>query len=139
MPGADPLQHFIDAQDPIYGQVLEELRRASKTSHWMWFIFPQIAGLGFSPMAQRFALASLAEASAYAGHPVLGRRLAECTVLVNQAERRTIHEIFGSPDDLKFRSCMTLFARAAPAEPVFARALAKYFGGVADPATLDRL
>ncbi|MBN8945070.1 MAG: DUF1810 domain-containing protein [Rhizobiales bacterium] len=139
MSGTDPLQHFIDAQDPIYRQVLLELGHARKTSHWMWFVFPQIAGLGFSPTAQRFALASLAEASAYAGHPVLGRRLLECTALVNQAEGRTIHEIFGSPDDLKFRSSMTLFARAAPAEPLFEQALARYFGGVLDQATLDRL
>lgn len=139
MPGIDPLQHFIDAQDPIYGQVLAELRRARKTSHWMWFVFPQIAGLGISPTARRFALASLAEARSYAGHPVLGRRLVECTALVNRAEGCTLHDIFGNPDDLKFRSSMTLFARAAPEEPLFGQALAKYCGDVPDQATLDRL
>ncbi|QCI68095.1 DUF1810 domain-containing protein [Phreatobacter stygius] len=139
MIATDPLRHFVLAQDPVYPQVLAELGQARKTSHWMWFIFPQIAGLGFSPMAQRFALASRAEAEAYAAHPVLGPRLTTCTALVTRAEGRTIHEIFGSPDDLKFRSSMTLFAHAVPAEPLFAQALAKYFGGTHDPATLDRL
>jgi uncharacterized protein (DUF1810 family) len=139
MTGADPFRHFVEAQDPIYGQVVAELRRARKTSHWMWFIFPQVAGLGSSAMAQRFALGSLAEARAYAAHPVLGPRLVECTDLVNQAEGRSAHEIFGSPDDLKFRSSMTLFARAAPDNPIFAAALDKYFDGRPDQATLDRI
>ena len=120
------LQRFIDAQAPVYRQVVAELRQGRKQSHWMWFIFPQLAGLGHSPMAQRFALRSRDEASAYLGHAVLGPRLRECTALVNAVEGRTIQEILGSPDDLKFRSSMTLFA-AVSSEPEFAAAIRKFW------------
>jgi len=108
------LERFLDAQAPVIGQVQSELRAGTKRTHWMWFVFPQIAGLGHSAMAQRYAIASLDEAKAYAAHPVLGARLRDCTALVLAVEGKTVHQIFGSPDDLKFHSCMTLFARAAP-------------------------
>jgi uncharacterized protein (DUF1810 family) len=127
------LQRFIDAQDPVYEQVRRELEAGHKTSHWMWFIFPQIAGLGYSLMAQRYAIGSRAEAAAYADHPMLGPRLRECTGLVNAIEGRAIKEIFGSPDDLKFRSSVTLFAKCASDPQVFENALDKYFAGEADP------
>ena len=133
------LQRFVDAQQPIYQAVLSELRAGRKRSHWMWFIFPQVAGLGRSTMAQEFALSSLDEATAYLAHPLLGPRLRECTALVAGIEGRSVGEIFGYPDDLKFRSSMTLFARAAPEEPIFALCLQKYFAGEPDPLTLARL
>jgi uncharacterized protein (DUF1810 family) len=133
------LQRFIDAQDPIYPQVCAELRAGRKTSHWMWFVFPQIAGLGSSGMAKRYAIQSLEEASAYLKHPVLGPRLVECTTLVKRVQGSTIHEIFGSPDDMKFRSCLTLFLRAAPDGTLFEEALQKYFDGEPDPLTLQQL
>ena len=134
------LQRFMDAQASVYAQVCSELRDGRKRTHWMWFIFPQIKGLGHSEMATRFAIASLQEAQAYLEHPILGPRLGECTRLVNQVEGRSIEQIFGYPDDLKFHSSMTLFARAAPDdEQVFDEALRKYFGGELDPATLERL
>ncbi|MCU1350208.1 MAG: amino calpastatin [Acidobacteria bacterium] len=138
---ADPfdLQRFVDAQRSIYADVVAELRRGEKRSHWMWFIFPQLAGLGHSSMAQTYAIGSIAEARVYLDHPILGARLRECTRLVCAVDNRTIHQIFGSPDDLKFRSSMTLFARAAPEEAVFEEALAKYFAGEPDPRTLQRL
>ncbi len=139
MRGSCDLQRFVDAQDPVYGQVCAELRQGRKTGHWMWFVFPQIRGLGHSPMADRYAIASLEEAAAYAGHPVLGPRLTECTRLVNLVEGRTIREIFGYPDDLKFRSCVTLFAHATPENQVFRDALRKYFDGAVDPLTIERL
>jgi uncharacterized protein (DUF1810 family) len=123
------LQRFVDAQQSVYETVLGELRAGHKRSHWMWFIFPQIAGLGHSGMADRFALSSLHEAAAYLAHPVLGIRLRECTMLIAGIEGRSIAEIFGYPDDMKFRSSMTLFARAAAEEPIFAACLRKYFGG----------
>jgi uncharacterized protein (DUF1810 family) len=129
----------VEAQEPVYAQVCAELRAGRKTSHWMWFIFPQIAGLGASAMARTFAIASLEEARAYLRHPVLGPRLEECCRLVNRIEGRTIGEIFGYPDDLKFRSSMTLFAHAADDNTVFQEALDKYFGGEFDPLTLERL
>ena len=129
------LQRFVDAQAPIYEWVLSELRFGRKASHWMWVIFPQIAGLGYSTMAQRYAISGRAEAVAYAEHPVLGPRLRECTALVNAVEGRTAHEIFGSPDDVKFRSSMTLFSLCLAAPDVFYAALNKYFGGEADPLT----
>ena len=132
------LQRFVDAQSPVYPRVLTELRQGRKQSHWMWFIFPQIAGLGHSPMAQRFAIDSRAEALAYLGHGVLGSRLRECTALVNAVEGRTINEILGSPDDLKFRSSMTLFG-AVSSEALFAQAIAKFYGGVVDQQTMDLL
>jgi uncharacterized protein (DUF1810 family) len=133
------LQRFVDAQRPVYEAVLGELRAGRKRSHWMWFIFPQIAGLGYSAMTQRFALESLDEAVAYLAHPVLGPRLRECATLAAGIEGRSIAEIFGDPDDRKFHSSMTLFARAAPEDPIFAECLRRYFGGEGDPATLARL
>lgn len=133
------LDRFVEAQADCYEQVARELRAGRKSSHWMWFIFPQIAGLGHSEMARRYAISSLAEAAAYLEHPVLGPRLRECTQLVNVVEGRSIDRILGYPDDLKFRSSMTLFAKAAPDEQVFREALEKYFGGEADRLTLERL
>lgn len=133
------LQRFVDAQAPVYERVLTELREGRKRSHWMWFVFPQIAGLGSSPMAQRYAIASRAEAAAYLAHPLLGPRLRECARLVTAAEGRSVHDIFGSPDDMKFRSSMTLFAEAAADDRDFPAALDKYFGGEPDAATLARL
>ncbi|SFS65206.1 DUF1810 domain-containing protein [Methylobacterium sp. yr668] len=133
------LGRFVAAQEGVYGRALAELQAGDKRSHWMWFIFPQIAGLGASPMAQRYAIGSLAEAQAYAAHPVLGARLRACTAAVNAVAGRSAHAIFGSPDDLKFRSSMTLFARAVPKEPIFADALARYFDGAPDPRTLAKL
>jgi uncharacterized protein (DUF1810 family) len=130
------LQRFVDAQQPVYETVLGELRTGRKRTHWMWFIFPQVAGLGHSAMADKFALSSLDEAVAYLAHSVLGRRLRECTMLVAGVEGRSIAEIFGHPDDMKFRSSMTLFSQAAPEEPIFAACLQKYFGGEPDPQTL---
>jgi len=132
------LERFVDAQSPIYELVLAELRRGRKQSHWMWFIFPQLAGLGHSAMAQRFAIASTEEARAYLAHGLLGPRLRECTALVNAVEGRTITEILGSPDDLKFCSSMTLFA-AVSDETEFSSAIAKYYGGTRDRRTLDLL
>jgi uncharacterized protein (DUF1810 family) len=133
------LQRFVDAQAPVYERVREELRKGRKTSHWMWFVFPQIAGLGASAMAQHYAISSRAEATAYLRHPILGPRLIECTRIVTAIKDRTAHEIFGSPDDMKFRSSMTLFAEAAADEAVFADALRKYFAGAPDSGTLQRL
>jgi uncharacterized protein (DUF1810 family) len=132
------LQRFVDAQAPVYSRVVAELRQGEKRSHWMWFIFPQLAGLGHSPMARRFALRSREEAMAYLGHGVLGPRLRQCTALVNAVAGRTIREILGSPDDLKFCSSMTLFG-AVSAEPEFAAAIARFYGGVSDQRTLDLL
>jgi uncharacterized protein (DUF1810 family) len=132
------LQRFIDAQAPVYRRFLAELRQGQKQSHWMWFIFPQLAGLGHSPMARRFAIASREEALAYLGHGVLGPRLRECTALVNAVQGRTITEILGSPDDLKFCSSMTLFSVVSH-DPEFAEAIAKFYGGTTDQRTLDLL
>ena len=123
----------------MIGQVLAELRAGRKASHWMWFVFPQIQGLGHSATAQYFAIASRSEAEAYLQHPVLGPRLRECTRLVNETAGRSIEEIFGYPDYLKFCSSMTLFAHATADNQVFVDALGKYFGGEYDPLTLDRL
>ena len=133
------LQRFIDAQQPVYAAVLSELRAGRKRSHWMWFIFPQLAGLGHSVTSRTFAVSSFSEAVAYLAHPTLGPRLRECAALVAGIEGRSIAEIFGYPDDLKFHSSMTLFAQAAPQEPVFATCLQKYFGGRPDPQTLALL
>jgi uncharacterized protein (DUF1810 family) len=133
------LARFVEAQAPVYAQALAELRAGRKRSHWMWFVFPQIAGLGTSAMAQRYAIASLDEAQAYLAHPVLGERLRECAQAMLSIEGRTAHDILGSPDDVKFHSSMTLFHVAAPAEPVFESCLQKYFGGQEDPQTLARL
>ena len=133
------LERFVVEQDRDYDIVLGELRRGRKTSHWIWFIFPQIAGLGRSAMSQHFAIGSLDEARAYLAHPVLGPRLRECVGLVLAVEGRTAEEIFGSLDAMKVRSSMTLFHRAAPAEPEFRLVLDRYFDGVEDEATLARL
>ena len=133
------LQRFVDAQHPVYAAVLSELRAGRKRSHWMWFVFPQVSGLGYSVTSRTFAVSSLAEAVAYLAHPTLGPRLRECAALVAGIDRRSIAEIFGHPDDLKFRSSMTLFARAAPGEPIFATCLQKYFGGQPDPLILALL
>jgi uncharacterized protein (DUF1810 family) len=132
------LQRFVDAQASVYQRVLAELRHGQKQSHWMWFIFPQLAGLGYSPMARRFAIASREEAMVYLGHGVLGPRLRECTALVNAVKGRTLIEIFGSPDDLKFASSMTLFG-AVSSDPEFAAAIAKLCRGRPDQKTLDLL
>ena len=129
------LDRFVRAQDPVMPAVRRELSAGRKRSHWMWFVFPQLAGLGHSEMARRYAIGSLAEAQAYLAHPVLGVRLSECAGLVNAVQDRSVLEILGSPDDLKFRSSMTLFALAGPATAVFAEALRRHFEGVADPAT----
>jgi len=133
------LDRFLAAQEHVYDGVLEELRRGRKTGHWIWFIFPQVAGLGPSAMSQHFAINSLNEARAYLAHPVLGTRLRECAGVVLATKGRTAEEIFGSTDAMKLRSCMTLFHRAAPDEPVFVQVLDRYYGGVADEATDARL
>ena len=139
MSDAFDLDRFVQAQAPVMGQVLRELGEGRKASHWMWFVFPQLAGLGHSALARHYAIGSLAEAMAYLEHPVLGRRLVECTDLVNKTEGRSVHQIFGSPDDLKFCSSMTLFASARPGVSVFREALDKYFDGTPDPLTVDKL
>jgi uncharacterized protein (DUF1810 family) len=132
------LQRFVDAQAPVIDRVRDELAQGRKRSHWMWFVFPQIAGLGFSAMAKRYAIASLDEAKAYLDHPILGPRLENCTRLAVAVDGRSAHDIFGSPDDMKFHSSMTLFAAAAP-DGVFTKAIEKYFAGKDDPETLARL
>jgi uncharacterized protein (DUF1810 family) len=138
---ADPfnLQRFVDAQAPIYDSVRRELTAGRKQSHWMWFIFPQIAGLGQSAMSHRFAIASLDEARAYLAHPILGERLRECARLALAAEVASARDLFGSIDAIKFRSSMTLFARVSPAGSVFKRCMDKYFADDPDPATLARI
>ena len=133
------LERYIKAQAPVYARALAELKRGEKQSHWMWYIFPQIAGLGRSSMSQTYAIQSLQEARDYLAHPVLGARLRECCGVLLALEGKTAHEIFRQPDDLKFRSSLTLFAQAAPDEPLFDNLLVKYFGGREDPATLELL
>ncbi|HEX4302993.1 MAG TPA: DUF1810 domain-containing protein [Rhizomicrobium sp.] len=132
------LQRFVDAQAPVIDRVRAELRAGRKQSHWMWFVFPQIAGLGSSAMAVRYAIASRDEARAYLAHPVLGARLREGTQAVLEVEGRSVRQIFGSPDDMKFHSSMTLFDAAAAGD-VFDAALAKYFGGARDKGTVARI
>lgn len=132
------LDRFVQAQNPVFGAVQAELARGRKQTHWMWFVFPQVAGLGFSAMSQRYAIGSRAEAEAYLAHPLLGPRLIECTRLVLAVDGRTINAILGAPDDSKFRSSMTLFG-AVSDEAVFDEALAKYFAGERDDATLEIL
>lgn len=138
---ADPfdLQRFVDAQNRIYDSAVAELRAGHKRSHWMWFIFPQLAGLGSSTMAARYGITSLAEARAYLEHDVLGPRLRECARLVSQVQGRSISEILGSPDDLKLASSMTLFAHATDDNEEFRAVLKKYYGGGEDPKTVARL
>src|ERR1035437_7923938 len=133
------LQRFIDAQDPVYEEVLAELTAGQKTSHWIWFVFPQHKELGRSAMAQHYGIASKEEAQVYWQHTVLGARLRECIELVLAVKHKTAFQIFGSPDDLKFRSCLTLFATLLPDAPIFKLALEKYFEGKADPKTLTLL
>lgn len=133
------LQRFIDAQAPVMPRVEAELRAGRKSSHWMWFVFPQMRGLGRSAMAERYGISSLDEARAYLAHPVLGARLRDCCSLVLALQGTSAHDIFGSPDDSKFRSSLTLFGRAAPEEPVFAGCLRKYYQGAEDAATLALL
>lgn len=139
MPDPYNLQRFVDAQSHHYDDVLAELRAGTKCTHWMWFIFPQIAGLGSSPTAVRYAISSREEAEAYLQHSILGARLRKCTQLVSAVEGRTIEEIFGYPDDLKFHSSMTLFASVTAERQVFMQALDKYFDGKMDQLTLQRL
>ncbi|HET6970493.1 MAG TPA: DUF1810 domain-containing protein [Phenylobacterium sp.] len=139
------LARFLEAQDApagggsVYDRALAELRAGRKQTHWMWFVLPQIQGLGSSPMAQRYAIADLAEARAYLAHPVLGARLRACVAALNAVEGRTAHEIMGNPDDLKLRSCLTLFARATADNADFRAALDRYYAGVEDAATVERL
>lgn len=135
---------FLEAQNLVYPEVLAELRAGRKRTHWMWFVFPQLAGLGHSDMARRYALASVAEARSYFSHAVLAARLVECTEAVllhapDSTSPRSLNEIFGSPDDLKFHSSMTLFHRAAPEAGVFGRALEAFFAGSEDEGTLNLL
>jgi uncharacterized protein (DUF1810 family) len=132
------LDRFVEAQSPVYPTVLAELRAGAKRSHWIWFIFPQLRGLGRSATAHRFGISSLAEAKAYLDHPILGPRLRECAALLVAAEGRSASEILGYPDDLKFCSSMTLFARAGD-DPVFRAVLDIFYGGQEDPATLELL
>jgi uncharacterized protein (DUF1810 family) len=138
---SDPynLERFVAAQGPVFEQVLTELRQGRKRSHWMWFVFPQIRGLGSSHMAQRYAISSREEAEAYLAHPVLGPRLRACAALLVQIERRAIEEIMGFPDDLKLRSSMTLFARVTDDNQIFLDVLSRYFGGQLDLETIRRL
>ena len=133
------LHRFVDAQQAVFERVCAELRAGNKRTHWMWFIFPQIKGLGHSELARRYAISSLAEARAYLEHPILGNRLRECSRLVHAVDGRTIDEIFGYPDDMKFRSSMTLFGQASADNQVFNDCLLKYFSGEPDPLTLSQL
>ena len=133
------LQRFVTAQQHVFDKVTQELRGGEKRSHWMWFIFPQVHGLGRSSMAEKFAISSKHEALAYLQHPLLGARLRECTLLVNGVQGRSLDQIFGSPDNFKFRSSMTLFAHVAPDDSVFLEALRKYCRGEPDPKTLEIL
>ncbi|HET8748210.1 MAG TPA: DUF1810 domain-containing protein [Ramlibacter sp.] len=130
------LQRFVDAQADTIEAARDELRAGRKRSHWMWFVFPQLKGLGFSSTAQFYGIASLEEARAYLAHPVLGPRLRECCALMLAVPGKSAHEILGSPDDLKFRSCLTLFSLAAPQEAVFGQALQRFYDGEPDPRTV---
>jgi uncharacterized protein (DUF1810 family) len=138
---SDPfdLRRFVDAQAHTYDQALAELRAGEKRTHWMWFVFPQIAGLGHSGMAQRFAISGLEEARAYVAHPTLGRRLVECARALTDLDTADANRVLGPVDAQKLRSSMTLFARAAPDEPVFREVLDHYFDGTEDDATTSRL
>jgi len=135
------LQRFAAAQDAAgtYDRATAELRSGRKTSHWMWFIFPQIAGLGYSPASRTYAISSLDEARAYLAHPVLGARLIECATILTRVPGRSAEQILGEVDALKLRSCVTLFMHAAPGEPVFGQVLDRYFDGIPDPATEQRI
>lgn len=131
--------HFVQAQDPILAQVRRELKAGCKRSHWMWFVFPQLTGLGSSFNARRYAIESLSEARVYLEHPILGARLIECTTLVNNIQNKSVREIFGNPDNLKFHSSMTLFSQAQPNERAFLDAIEKYFDGLGDQLTIAGL
>ncbi|OOG58065.1 calpastatin [Polaromonas sp. C04] len=133
------LNRFLNAQGPVYDAVIKELTGGKKTTHWMWFVFPQLKGLGRSAIAEHFGIESRTEALAYWEHPVLGERLLECTNLALAQHGKSAHEIFGSPDDLKLKSCMTLFARVVPSEPAFQHALERFFEGRSDEGTLNLL
>jgi uncharacterized protein (DUF1810 family) len=133
------LERFVLAQDPVFRHALSQLQAGAKTGHWMWFIFPQIRGLGHSPTSIEYAISGLGEAQAYLQHQLLGPRLKQCTQAVLQVEGRSAFEIFDSPDDMKFRSSMTLFAQVSPDDDIFTNALQKYFDGVPDRLTLARL
>jgi uncharacterized protein (DUF1810 family) len=133
------LQRFVVAQQAVYEEVVGELKSGRKRGHWIWFIFPQVAGLGFSHLSQKYAIASLAEAEAFAGHEVLGPRLRECAQIVVDLPETRLDRILPPPDDLKFRSSMTLFSLASPQDAVFGDALAKYFGGESDAKTVEIL
>ncbi len=135
------LQRFVAAQDAggTYDNATAELRSGRKTSHWMWFVFPQVAGLGYSPASRTYAITSLAEARTYLAHPVLGARLLECAEILTRVPDRTAEQIFGEVDALKLRSCVTLFMHAAPGEPVFRQVLDQYFDGIPDSATEQRI
>jgi uncharacterized protein (DUF1810 family) len=136
---ARSLQHFVDAQEAVYEQVTEELTAGEKRSHWMWFIFPQLIGLGHSAMAKRYAIADRSQAASYLAHPVLGTRLRECVRLINSHQDRTAAQIFGYPDDLKLHSSLTLFHDVDPSEPLFTQALDRFYGGSLDEATRNLL
>jgi uncharacterized protein (DUF1810 family) len=133
------LQRFVDAQNGVFDRVCAELRASRKQTHWMWFIFPQLKGLGRSAMAARYAISGKQEAQAYLAHEVLGPRLRQCTQLVNEIAGRSVHEVFGYPDDLKFHSSMTLFSLAAPEDQSFAQAIRRHFAGQFDEQTTKRL
>ncbi len=139
MSDAFHLERFVAAQDPVYADVVAELRAGRKASHWMWFVFPQMAGLGHSAMAQHYAISSLDEARAYFKHPILGARLLECIALVNVVERRSAEQIFGSIDAQKLQSCLTLFELASDGNPAIVAALEKYYDGRRDATTLQLL
>jgi len=138
---AEPFQlsRFVEAQDGVWPDALAEVRAGRKVSHWMWFVFPQVRGLGTSPMARLFAISGLEEAAAYLAHPVLGARLVQGVAAALAVDGRSAHDIFGSPDDAKFRSCLTLFGRVPGATGVFRAGLERFFGGAEDPATVERL
>jgi uncharacterized protein (DUF1810 family) len=136
MPDPFDLERFVSAQALVYDAVVRELSVGLKETHWMWFIFPQVDGLGSSPTARRYAIRSLPEAAAYLAHPLLGPRLIECTQLVNNTDGRSVHDIFGFPDDMKFHSSVTLFSMLTPGHVAFETALDKYFGGVPDEPTV---
>ena len=133
------LERFVEAQNPVYDHALLELQRGQKTGHWMWFIFPQMQGLGHSTMAEKYGISSLKEAQAYLAHPILGPRLVECTDLMLQISGKTLAEILGYPDNFKFKSCMTLFSRANTRQEIFQKALRKFCGGEEDAKTLEKL
>lgn len=133
------LERFVEAQNRVYGQVMQELQAGHKRSHWMWYVFPQLDGLGRSAMAERYALAGIDAARAYLAHPVLGPRLQACVTALLQHGDKSARAMLGSPDDLKLRSCLTLFARAAPDNPLFQQALVQFYDGEPDPLTVSAL